>query len=213
MKLRITFLLVFALVAIGCAGPDLSDGVDVNDGSEQVANDDTQQEASSPPAPAPDMPSASEEPSDDPNGSASNDAVREDAAPEPEGTESTAPALETSPTVEKSTPSPSAPAPAPEETPPPAVVESDAVGKAKADLAARLGVAADSIEVVSVQEVDWPDTSIGCPQPDMVYAQVITNGSGIILSHNGGSYSYHSAAMGEPFYCENPTDPVPGSDV
>ena len=72
-----------------------------------------------------------------------------------------------------------------------------------ADLAARLGVDEASIVVVDEQEVEWPDSSVGCPQPGMDYLQVITPGRLIILEVGGTRYEYHAGA-GAPFLCENP---------
>lgn len=80
------------------------------------------------------------------------------------------------------------------------------VEQAIADLAARLGVDPATIEVVSVEEVDWPDASIGCPQPGMSYAQVIVNGTKIVLSVDGTEYAYHQGGSREVFYC--PADRV-----
>jgi hypothetical protein len=88
----------------------------------------------------------------------------------------------------------------PPTTPPPPVAGSP-VEQAIADLAARLDVDPTTIEVVSVDEVDWPDASIGCPQPGMVYAQVITNGSKIVLRHDDVEYDYHQAGLQPVFYC------------
>jgi hypothetical protein len=81
---------------------------------------------------------------------------------------------------------------------------------AMTDLAGRLGVAADSIDVVSVEEVTWPDGSVGCPQPGMRYTQALVNGSRIVLRVDGVDYQYNSGGGREPFYCAEPGDPVPG---
>ena len=98
----------------------------------------------------------------------------------------------------------------PGDTPPPAddsdsVVLGEglppAVEFAMADLAAHLGVSIDVIDWVSQEEVDWPDGSLGCPQPDMSYTQAIVNGSLIILEVNGVPYEYHSKAGSDPFLC------------
>ena len=78
------------------------------------------------------------------------------------------------------------------------------VEQAIADLAERLAVAPDAIEVVSVVEVDWPDGSIGCPQPGMVYTQAIVNGSKIVLRHAGTDYAYHQGGSRSVFYCPPP---------
>lgn len=59
--------------------------------------------------------------------------------------------------------------------------------------AARLvGVAPDQVTVVSVQGVDWPDTSLGCPRPGHMYAQVITQGYRVILEAKGQRFEYHT---------------------
>lgn len=72
------------------------------------------------------------------------------------------------------------------------------------DLAGRLGIAPDSISVVSAEAVSWPDASLGCPQPGMMYPQVITEGYRVILVAEGKEYAYHGDDRGELFYCENP---------
>lgn len=76
------------------------------------------------------------------------------------------------------------------------------------DLAKRLGVAAADISVVSAEEVTWSDSSMGCPKPGMMYAQVLTEGSRIVLEANGKRYEYHSGAGKPPVFCENPKPPV-----
>lgn len=84
------------------------------------------------------------------------------------------------------------------------------VAAAMTDLVDRVGVAADAIAVVSVEEVTWPDGSIGCPEPGMRYTQALVNGTRIILQANGADYEYHSGGGRDVFYCQNPTDPVTG---
>jgi len=84
------------------------------------------------------------------------------------------------------------------------------VAAAITDLATRLGVDESAVRLVSQEEVTWPDGSLGCPQPDMSYIQVLVNGSLIVLEVNGTSYEYHSGGGRGPFYCPNPTDPVSG---
>ena len=75
------------------------------------------------------------------------------------------------------------------------------VEQAKADLARRKGLHKGEIEVAAVQGVDWPDTSLGCPQPDTVYAQLITPGYRIVLSCAGETYVYHSDRTNRVVYC------------
>jgi hypothetical protein len=70
--------------------------------------------------------------------------------------------------------------------------ECTATAAAKADLASRLGVAEDEINVEGVEFVEWPDSCLGVSQPDMVCAEVITPGYRIILEANGQTYEYHT---------------------
>jgi len=67
-----------------------------------------------------------------------------------------------------------------------------AVAAAKADLMQRLGVTEEAIVVKSIEEVQWRDASLGCPQPGMMYAQVITPGFQIVLEVEGQTYEYHT---------------------
>ena len=76
------------------------------------------------------------------------------------------------------------------------------VDQAVADLATRLKIDASSIVTVSAQAMSWPDGSLGCPQPGMLYTQVMVDGALIELSVDGTSYSYHSGASGAPFLCQ-----------
>lgn len=62
---------------------------------------------------------------------------------------------------------------------------------AREDLAQKQGVAPEAIQLVSVESVEWPDASLGCPQPGMIYAQVITPGFRITLKREGQTYVYH----------------------
>ena len=94
--------------------------------------------------------------------------------------------------------SPAAPSPeagaggaGPTATIPPAVEQAAQI--AIADLGRRLGVAAAQIVVKSSQPVDWPDTSLGCPQKGMMYAQVITPGHKVVLTVGGKDYTYHTS--------------------
>jgi len=77
----------------------------------------------------------------------------------------------------------------------------ESIALAREDLAQRLGLTPEAIRLVSVEAVDWPDASLGCPQPGMMYAQVITPGYRIILSASGENYEYHTSLRGVVF-CE-----------
>jgi hypothetical protein len=68
------------------------------------------------------------------------------------------------------------------------------VRRAIEDLAQRLGLDGDRISLVTVEAVEWSDASLGCPQPGMVYAQVIVPGFRVKLEAGGQEYTYHSDA-------------------
>ena len=75
------------------------------------------------------------------------------------------------------------------------------VAQAKADLAAALSVAIETIDLVKFREVVWPDSSLGCPQPGLLYTQALAPGYRIGLRAGGRPYEYHGARGGKPFRC------------
>ena len=74
--------------------------------------------------------------------------------------------------------------------------------KAKEDLARYLGMDMSEITLISANAVDWPDSSLGCPEPDTMYAQVITPGYRILLAVDGLTYSYHGDKSTQLFWCD-----------
>ena len=76
------------------------------------------------------------------------------------------------------------------------------VQMAKEDLARRLDLSLSEISVISVESVDWSDTSLGCPQPGMMYAQVITPGFLIVLEAMGQTYDYHTDENSSVVLCQ-----------
>jgi hypothetical protein len=77
------------------------------------------------------------------------------------------------------------------------------IEKAKDDLAQRLSIPITQINLIEALEVEWSDSSLGCPQPDMFYTQVITPGYRILLEANARVYEYHSNRDTYVIYCEN----------
>jgi hypothetical protein len=94
---------------------------------------------------------------------------------------------------EKSMPTPPPETAAPGATP---AQQPDNRDLALADLAAKLNVSSDAITVQVVEPIEWPDASLGCPKPGMMYAQVITPGYRIVLEVDGQSYEYHTGGGG-----------------
>ena len=76
------------------------------------------------------------------------------------------------------------------------------VEEAKEDLAKRLSISIVQIDLIEAEEVVWPDSSLGCPQPGMAYKQVPEDGALIILQGEGILYLYHTGGSRGLFLCE-----------
>lgn len=59
-------------------------------------------------------------------------------------------------------------------------------------LAGKLGVAPADLTFVRAEPTDWADASLGCPQPDVAYAQVITPGYKLTFDRDGANYVVHT---------------------
>jgi hypothetical protein len=79
--------------------------------------------------------------------------------------------------------------------------------QALADLTDRLDVDPGQVRAVEAQQVTWRDSSLGCPQPGMIYQQVLTEGVRIVLELDGRRYEYHSGGGHGPYLCERPKPP------
>lgn len=67
------------------------------------------------------------------------------------------------------------------------------VEAARKDLSERLGITVGEIELVGeVEVVTWRDTSLGCPEPGKMYAQVLTPGYKFTLKTGDNFYVYHT---------------------
>jgi hypothetical protein len=69
------------------------------------------------------------------------------------------------------------------------------------DLAAYLGVRAEDVEANSGEEVEWSDGSLGCPEKDLMYIQVITPGYLFVLEVDGLEYEYHTDQQDQVILC------------
>jgi len=75
-------------------------------------------------------------------------------------------------------------------------------------LSEQFDLPAESVTIVSVEPVTWPDASLGCPQEGVAYAQVMVEGSRITLGAGGETYTYHTAGTSEYVLC---VDGAPGA--
>lgn len=70
------------------------------------------------------------------------------------------------------------------------------VDKALDDAATQTGLARDLLEVMSADAVIWPDGSLGCPRPDVVYTQAPVPGYRVRIRADGAILDYHANARG-----------------
>ena len=84
--------------------------------------------------------------------------------------------------------------------------EEEILALVKEDLAEREDVDVDDIGHPSVEQKTWSDTSLGCPEEGMMYAEVLTPGYQIILSIGGAAsieqFDYRTDMMGNFVLCE-----------
>jgi hypothetical protein len=69
------------------------------------------------------------------------------------------------------------------------------------------GIAPENLTVVSMEEVQWRDSSLGCPKPGSMYMQVITPGTRIIVEGDGQTFSVHGRSLENLFVCDRPQPP------
>lgn len=85
------------------------------------------------------------------------------------------------------------------------------VDAAKQHLAARLSVAEDELSVLVAERVTWSDSSLGCPQGDAMYMQVLTPGARVVLGRGTEQFHYHAGQDLKPMPCANPKPPAGGA--
>lgn len=79
--------------------------------------------------------------------------------------------------------------------------EQQAVAAALQDAATHLGVAASEISVQQVEAREWGDSSLGCPQPGILYSQIVTPGFLIVINSRGKQLEYHSDTRARVVLC------------
>jgi hypothetical protein len=76
-----------------------------------------------------------------------------------------------------------------------------AIDDALTDAARRTGLKRTELEVLSAEAVTWPDGSLGCPQPGMMYTQALVPGCRIRVSAGAETLDYHTGRSGAPMFC------------
>ena len=70
--------------------------------------------------------------------------------------------------------------------------QQSAVQRAKKDLAQRLNISENDVQLASVAEKDFPDMSLGAPVEDEMSAQMISSGWQIKLNADGKPFEYRA---------------------
>lgn len=73
-----------------------------------------------------------------------------------------------------------------------AVNKEEAVKRARADLAKRLGVSEGEISEEAIEQADFPDMALGAPVKGEMSGQMITSGWRIRLKAGKGDYEYRA---------------------
>lgn len=82
------------------------------------------------------------------------------------------------------------------------------IDAAIADAAGRAGVEPSAVEIVSTSSRDWPNGALGCPEPGMMYTDVITPGYRVVVEAGGTRYDYRASTRSSDVrWCENPPGP------
>ena len=74
--------------------------------------------------------------------------------------------------------------------------------EAMTDLAGRLALPVERIELVELKPVLWPNRGLGCPRPGMIYPEVQQDGYLIRLRAGKHEFNYHGSGTKPPFLCE-----------
>ena len=66
------------------------------------------------------------------------------------------------------------------------------VDAAISDLSGRVNMEPDGITVADVEQVQWPSSAMGLPEPGMMYTQAVVPGYRITLQAKGRTFAYHA---------------------
>jgi hypothetical protein len=69
------------------------------------------------------------------------------------------------------------------------------------EAAALAKVDREEIKIVRAESVVWSDGSLGCPEPGMMYTQVLVNGYWVVIEAAGKTYDYRVGSGGSFRLC------------
>ena len=70
-----------------------------------------------------------------------------------------------------------------------------------ADAAKRFKVAESAVVLTRAEQLDWPDASLGCPEPGRAYAQMLVPGFRVVAKTAAGEMLYHTDTHGAARNC------------
>ena len=70
-----------------------------------------------------------------------------------------------------------------------------------ADAAKRFKVAESAVVLTRAEQLDWPDGSLGCPEPGQVYTRVLVPGFRVVAKTVAGEMLYHTDSHGTARNC------------
>ncbi len=59
------------------------------------------------------------------------------------------------------------------------------------------GVSAGDVRLISYEQMEWPSAGLGCPEPGVFYAQVLTPGWKYLIGLGDEVYEFHANQSGE----------------
>jgi len=63
------------------------------------------------------------------------------------------------------------------------------------------GVSIEEVVLLGFERVEWSDSSLGCPEKDMFYAQVIVPGYLVRVEVSGATMEYHTDNSNQVIPC------------
>lgn len=84
-----------------------------------------------------------------------------------------------------------------------------------ADASKQTGLDRESLEVLGAEAVTWPDGSLGCPKPGMMYTQALVPGYRVQIRAGERVLDYHASQRGYFVLCPAQTsqEPIPAGAV
>ncbi len=102
------------------------------------------------------------------------------------------------------TPFPSVPAQPSIDLAPSPDASDQVINAARAALATYLGVAENTLTLVSTTPQEWSDGALGCPDPALGYTQAIVPGYLLVFRDDGQDYAIHTSVDAMPLIlCQN----------